>query len=55
MLYFSVRKGTEFDMGLEAIQYSLESTKHIFQSKIIFWYTDNYYNVIVATKHICTI
>ena len=44
---------------LEAIRYSLEITKHKFQSKIIFWYTDNYATSVivkkVSTKRIYTI
>ena len=40
---FSVKEKTKSStwIELEARRYSLESTKHTFQSKTIFWFTDN--------------
>ena len=35
---------------LAAIRYSLESTKYTFQSKTIFWYTDNYATSVTVKK-----
>ena len=44
---------------LEAIRYSLESTKQTLKSKTIFWYIPNYTTSVtvkkVATKHIYTV